>query len=95
MFYNLGEVKFAKGQTDEAAKWYQKAVDLDPSWGKPLFKLALVALNKGDKDGDDQDDGESHRRRSDVAGSRAGQSGHRAAEEVEQAEVWAAALALA
>ena len=50
MFYNLGEVKFAKGQTDEAAKWYQKAVDLDPTWGKPIFKLALVQLNKGDKD---------------------------------------------
>ena len=50
VFYNLGEVKFAGGQTDEAAKWYQKAVDLDPTWGKPLFKLALVQLNKGDKD---------------------------------------------
>src|SRR5438093_3588302 len=50
VFYNLGEVKFAKGQTDEAAKWYQKAVDKDPSWGKPMLKLALVALNKGDKD---------------------------------------------
>ena len=51
VFYNLGEVKFAKGQPDEAAKWYQKAADLDASWGKPLFKLALVQLNKGDKDG--------------------------------------------
>ena len=50
VFYNLGEVKFAKGQTDEAAVWYQKAVDLDPTWGKPIFKLALVQLNKGDKD---------------------------------------------
>ena len=51
MFYNLGEVKFAKGETDEAAKWYQKAVDMDPTWGKPLFKLGLVALKKGDKAG--------------------------------------------
>jgi tetratricopeptide (TPR) repeat protein len=51
VFYNLGEVKFARGQTDEAAAWYQKAVDKDPAWGKPLFKLALVSLNKGDKDG--------------------------------------------
>ncbi len=24
---------------------------MDPNWGKPLFKLGLVALNKGDKDG--------------------------------------------
>ena len=23
-----------------------------PDWGKPIFKLGLVALNKGDKDGD-------------------------------------------
>jgi Tfp pilus assembly protein PilF len=51
VFYNLGEVKFAKGQADEAAQWYQKAVDLDASWGKPLLKLALVALNKGDNAG--------------------------------------------
>jgi lipopolysaccharide biosynthesis regulator YciM len=50
VFYNLGEVKFAKGATDEAAGWYQKAAELDSSWGKPLFKLALVQLNKGDKD---------------------------------------------
>ena len=82
MFYNLGEVKFAKGQADEAAKWYQKAVDADAAWGKPLFKLALVALNKGDKDGDDQDDGESHRRRSDVAGSAQAEGRHRTAEEM-------------
>jgi tetratricopeptide (TPR) repeat protein len=51
VFYNLGEVKFAKGQADEAAKWYQKAVDLDAAWGKPLLKLAFVALNKGDNAG--------------------------------------------
>jgi predicted TPR repeat methyltransferase len=43
-------VKFAKGQADDAAKWYQKASELDPSWGKPILKLALVQLNKGDKD---------------------------------------------
>lgn len=49
VFYNLGEVKFAKGETDEAARWYEKAVALDPNWGKPLLKLALVQLNKGDK----------------------------------------------
>ena len=33
---------------DEAAEWYEKAHEADPSWGKPLFKLALVSLNKGD-----------------------------------------------
>ena len=82
MFYNLGEVKFAKGQTDEAASWYQKASDIDPTWGKPLFKLGLVALNKGDKDGAIEMMEKVDRRRPDVAGSRAGQGGHRAAEEI-------------
>ena len=46
--YNLGELEFATGAVDEAATWYEKAAAADPSWGKPLFKLALVALNKGD-----------------------------------------------
>jgi len=53
VYYNLGEVIFAKGtpgSIDQAASWYQKASELDPTWGKPLFKLALVQLNKGDKD---------------------------------------------
>ncbi|MBI2835411.1 MAG: tetratricopeptide repeat protein [Acidobacteria bacterium] len=51
VLYSLGEVKFAKSEMEQAAQWYQKASELDPSWGKPLFKLGLVALNKGDKAG--------------------------------------------
>lgn len=51
VYYNVGEVKFANGHTDEAATWYQKAADKDPTWSKPLFKLGLVALNRGDKAG--------------------------------------------
>jgi len=46
--YNLGEVDFARGDVDGAAGWYEKATMVDPSWEKPWFKLALVALNKGD-----------------------------------------------
>ena len=46
--YNLGEVEFAKGDTDAAAGWYEKAAMVDPNWEKPWFKLALVALNQGD-----------------------------------------------
>ena len=46
--YNMGELEFAKGAIDEAAGWYEKAHMRAPNWGKPLFKLALVALNKGD-----------------------------------------------
>jgi tetratricopeptide (TPR) repeat protein len=48
VLYNLAEVKAAKNQPDEAAKWYQRATDLDPSWGKPILKLALIAKSKGD-----------------------------------------------
>ena len=48
VFYNLGEVKFAKGETDEAMKHYQRAADMDPNWGKPIFKIALGHLQKGD-----------------------------------------------
>jgi tetratricopeptide (TPR) repeat protein len=51
VFYNLGEVKFAKGETDEAMKYYQRAVDVDPKWGKPLFKLGLGYLQKADTKG--------------------------------------------
>jgi Flp pilus assembly protein TadD len=51
VFDNLGEVKFAKGETDEAIKWYQRAVDTDPNWGKPLFKLGLSRLQKADTKG--------------------------------------------
>ena len=46
--YNLGELEFVRGEIDAAAAWYEKSHAVDPNWGKPLFKLALVALNKGD-----------------------------------------------
>ena len=51
VFYNLGEVKFAKGETDEAVKYYQRAVDMDATWGKPLFKIGLAKLQKADMAG--------------------------------------------
>lgn len=46
--YNQGEQAFSRGDVDGAAEWYERANMVDPNWGKPLFKLALVALNKGD-----------------------------------------------
>jgi tetratricopeptide (TPR) repeat protein len=51
VFYDLAEVKAAKNQPDEAAKWYQRATDVDPSWGKPILKRALIAKSKGDTAG--------------------------------------------
>ena len=51
VFYNLGEVKFAKGETDEAVKYYERAAQMDAAWGKPLFKLGLAKLQKADTAG--------------------------------------------
>jgi len=50
VYYSLGEIKSAKNQNDEAIGWYQKAVAADNSWGKPLYRLGTLAMNKGDKD---------------------------------------------
>jgi tetratricopeptide (TPR) repeat protein len=50
VFYNLGEVKLAQGYPDEAVAWFKRAADLDQSWFRPLFKLGLSALGKGDKE---------------------------------------------
>ena len=49
LFFTLGEVEAARGNTDEAVKWYQKASAEDPNWGKPLLKLGMTALTKGDR----------------------------------------------
>ena len=49
LFDMLGDLKFQKGDIDEASRWYQKASEADPSWGKPLYKLGLCALRRGDR----------------------------------------------
>jgi Tfp pilus assembly protein PilF len=49
VFYDLAEIKVAKNQPEEAARLYQRAADADSSWGKPLFKLGTMAMNRGDK----------------------------------------------
>jgi tetratricopeptide (TPR) repeat protein len=51
IFYNLGELRLAKNDTDEAMRWYQKATAADPYWGKPLYKLGLCTIQKGDTAG--------------------------------------------
>ena len=50
-YYNQGESAFARGETDAAAEWYERAAAADPSWILPVFKLGLVALNQGDIEG--------------------------------------------
>src|SRR5262245_2805684 len=49
VLYTLGEVEAARGNTDAAVQWYQKASADDPNWGKPLLNLGLTSLKKGDK----------------------------------------------
>ena len=51
VFYALGEMAFAKNDTDAAVRWYQKAATADLYWGKPLYKLGLCAVKKGDTAG--------------------------------------------
>ncbi len=51
VFFSLAEVKFTRDETSEAARWYQKASDADPFWGKPIYKLGLCAAKAGDAEG--------------------------------------------
>lgn len=50
VFYNLGEIKFNKGDSAGAEAMYKRAADMDASWQLPKLKLGLIAFSKGDKD---------------------------------------------
>lgn len=50
-FYNLGEVKSVALKPDEAAAAFKRAMELDPAWMKPVLKLGLVLVTKGDTKG--------------------------------------------
>jgi tetratricopeptide (TPR) repeat protein len=50
VFYNLGEIKFNKGDAPGAEAMFKRASDMDPSWQRPKLKLGLIAFSKGDKD---------------------------------------------
>jgi hypothetical protein len=49
VFYAYAELKLTQGDAAGAKAWYEKAAVADPSWGKPLYKLGLGALNNGDR----------------------------------------------
>jgi tetratricopeptide (TPR) repeat protein len=49
VLYSLAEIEAARGKTDDATSWYQKASASDPNWGKPLLRLGMTALQKGDR----------------------------------------------
>lgn len=50
VFYNLGEIKFSKGDTAGAEAMFKRASDVDPSWQRPKVKMGLIAFSRGDKD---------------------------------------------
>lgn len=50
VFYNLGEIKFSKGDAAGAEAMFKRASEVDPSWQRPKLKLGLIAFSKGDKD---------------------------------------------
>lgn len=47
VFYYLGEVQFARAEVEQAAASFRRAADLDQTWAKPMLKLALIELNRG------------------------------------------------
>ena len=49
VFYRLADLKLGAGDVESATMWYEKAAAADPFWGKPVYKLGVVALNKGDQ----------------------------------------------
>lgn len=50
-YYNQGTAAFGRGETDQAAEWFERASAADPSWVLPVFQLGLVRLNQGDIEG--------------------------------------------
>jgi Flp pilus assembly protein TadD len=50
VFYNLGEIRFVKGDAAGAEAMFKRASELAPSWQRPKLKLGLIAFSKGDKD---------------------------------------------
>jgi TolA-binding protein len=45
----LGEIRLAAKDPEEAAVWFRKAAEADPTWTRPVLQLGLIAFDKGDK----------------------------------------------
>jgi thioredoxin-like negative regulator of GroEL len=50
VLFTLADWKFDGNDTAEAQRWYQKAAEADPFWGKPIYKLGLCAMKSGNTD---------------------------------------------
>ena len=46
--YNVGEILFSNQRSDEAAKYFELALQIKKDWPKPYYRLGFVCLNKGD-----------------------------------------------
>jgi cytochrome c-type biogenesis protein CcmH/NrfG len=46
--YNVAEILFAAGKTDDAIKYYDKAIQINPKWPKSYMQRGYAYLNKGD-----------------------------------------------
>ena len=46
--FHFGEVACANGDLDRVAELYRQSSSVDPRWGKPLLKLGMASLNRGD-----------------------------------------------
>lgn len=48
IFYNVGSLLFDQGQSEEAARYYELALELDPEFADAHFQLALSYVQMGD-----------------------------------------------
>ncbi|MCP5053407.1 MAG: tetratricopeptide repeat protein [bacterium] len=46
--YNVAEILFAAGKTDDAVKYYDMAIAINPKWAKSYMQRGYAYLNKGD-----------------------------------------------
>lgn len=46
--YNVGEILFSNQRSDEAAKYFELALQIKKDWPKPYYRLGFVYLNKGE-----------------------------------------------
>lgn len=46
--YNVAEILFAAGKTDDAIKYYDMAIQINPKWPKSYMQRGYAYLNKGD-----------------------------------------------
>lgn len=46
--YNVAEIYFGSNDADKAIEYYQKAIQIKPTWSEPYMKIGYAYLNKGD-----------------------------------------------